>query len=193
MELVIIIALFITLPLVSVVCIVIDGIHSGHSRWKIIINAVLSLLFFIVFYVVVGRVFLNSFASNQKLLKHLDQVFEQEYSAVEFEGRIQSIQTVKRYGREVSILCVDIDNSNTSDFYRFDEYMGLKIKDGVAVVPMGSAHSSANLRKYSYVKVNENHNKKVILCDNKGKTDTLWLEYCHEGMDESNMNICGCE
>lgn len=193
MELVIIIVLFIMLPLVSVVCVVINGIHSGHSRWKIIINGVLSLLFFLAFYLIAGRVFLNSYSSYQKHIKQLDKVFEQEYSSVVFEGRILSVQTVNRHGRKVSILCVDIDNSNTSDFYSFDEYMGLKIKDGVAVVPMGSTQSSENLKKYSFIKVNENHNKKVILSDDYGKTDTLCLDYCHEGIDESYMNICGCE
>ncbi len=192
MELVVFIALFIVLPLVSVACIVLNGIRSGHSRWKIIINGVLNLLFFLAFYFIVGRVFLNSYASSQKHIKQLDKVFEQEYSSVVFEGRILSVQTVYHF-REVSILCIEIDHSNTSDFYRFDEYMGLRIENGVAVVPMGSSHSSENLRKYSYVKVNENHNKKVILSDNKGKSDTLLLDYCHEGMDESNMSICGCE
>jgi len=193
MELVVIIALFIVLPLVSVVCTVLDGIHSGHSRWKIIINGVLCLLFFLAFYLIAGRVFLNSFCSYQKHIKQLDKVFEQEYSSVEFEGRILSVQTVDHNFIEVSILCVDIDSSNTSDFYRFDEYMGLKIKDGIAVVPLGRSYSSENLRKYTSVKVNENHNKKVILSDDKGKTDTLWLDYCHEGIDESYMNICGCK
>ena len=82
MELVVIIALFIVLPLVSVVCTVLDGIHSGHSRWKIIINGVLCLLFFLAFYLIAGRVFLNSFCSYQKHIKQLDKVFEQEYSSV---------------------------------------------------------------------------------------------------------------
>lgn len=59
MELVIVIAFFVVLPLVSIVCIVMNGIRSGHSRWKIIINGVLSLLFFLAFYFFVGRAFLN--------------------------------------------------------------------------------------------------------------------------------------
>lgn len=192
MELVIIIGLFIILPLVSVVCIVINGIHSGHSRLKIIISAAVSLLFFVVFSIVFGRVFLNSFTSN-RFSKKLDKVFEQAYSPIVFEGKILSVQTVSHKTRDISILCVDIDNSNTSDFYRFDKYMGLKIKDGIAVVPLVTSYTSEDLRNYSYVKVNENHNKKVILSDYNGKTDTLWLDYCHEGIDESYMNICGCE
>ena len=59
MELVIVIAMFVVLPIVSVVCIVMNGIRSGHSRWRIIINGVLSLLFFLAFYFFVGRAFLN--------------------------------------------------------------------------------------------------------------------------------------
>ena len=192
MELVIIIGLFIILPIVSVVCIVINGIHSGHSRLKIIINVVLSLLVLIVFNLIVGRAFLNSFTSNQ-FSKKIDKIFEQEYSPVVFEGRILSVQTVSHKMRDVSILCVDIDNSNMSDFYRFNKYMGLKIKDGIAVVPLLTSYSSEELRNYSYVKVNENHNKRVILSDNNGKTDTLLLDYCHGGIDENYMNICGCE
>ena len=38
MELVIVIAMFVVLPIVSVVCIVMNGIRFGHSRWRIIIN-----------------------------------------------------------------------------------------------------------------------------------------------------------
>ena len=60
MKIAVIIFLFVALPLVSVVCIALNGIQSGHSRWSIIIRGVLSILFYLAFYVFVGRVFLNS-------------------------------------------------------------------------------------------------------------------------------------
>src|SRR5574344_1549487 len=63
--------------------------------------------------------------SQGKLNKHLDKIFEEEYSSIVFEGNVHNIFYVRQNGRKRSFLCVDIMKTNTTNYYRYDEYTGL--------------------------------------------------------------------
>jgi len=182
----------IVFPIISVVFIVYDGKLKEHSRTKITLRVMGGLIFFLVLYVIGGCFFLAGFSSTGKLNKHLDKIFEEEYSSIVFEGNIHNIFYVRQNGRRRSFLCVDIMKTNTTNFYRYDENTGLIIKNNKAIFPIGIDIVQEHLNKYSYVKVNDNHNKLIVFSNDEGESDTLSLNYYHGGIDESNMSICKC-
>ena len=183
---------FILFPILAVACIVYFGKKNNIPKSKIMLKALGTVVFFVLFYAITSYVFLHSFVAARKLDKQLDKFFDEAYASVIFEGNVRNIHEVKHLGRRYVFLCVDITKTNTPDFYRFDDQMALQIKEGTAVVPVGLV-SQKYLRRFSYVKVNENHNKLIILYGGNGDADTLVLDYCHGGISEQNMNLCDCE
>lgn len=192
MAVLIIVLVMVVFPIISIVCIVYEGKLKKYSQTKIILKALGGLIFFLALYAIGGYFFLAGFSSTGKLNKHLDKIFEEEYFPIVFEGNIHNMFYVRQNGRRRSFLCVDIMKTNTSNYYRYDENTGLIIKNNKAIFPIGIDIVQERLKKYSYVKVNDNHNKLIVFSNNKGESDTLSLNYYHGGIDESNMNICKC-
>lgn len=192
MAVLIIVLVMVVFPIISIVCIVYEGKLKKYSPTKIILKALGGLIFFLSLYAIGGYFFFAGFSSTGRLNKHLDKIFEEEYSSIVFEGNIHNIFYVRQNGRRRGFLCVDIMKTNTTNFYRYDENTGLIIKNNKAIFPIGIDIVQEHLNKYSYVKVNDNHNKLIVFSNDEGESDTLSLNYYHGGIDESNMSICKC-
>lgn len=195
MAVLVLVFIFILFPVIAVICIIYDGKRKKYSSFKILIEAFGGLLFFVAFYTIGWYFFIYSFVSAQRINNQIDKIFDEKYAFVIFEGEIHGINVVKRNGREHGILCIDVTKTNTSSFYRFDKYIGLQIKDGMATVPIGEIGkgSAEHLKKYSFVKINEKNNKMIVFYNKNGDSDTLTLDYYHGGISERKfIDICKC-
>ena len=85
MAVLIIVLVMALIPIISVVCIVYDGKLKKYSPTKIILKALGGLIFFLSLYAIGGYFFFAGFRSIGKLNKHLDKIFEEEYSSIVFE------------------------------------------------------------------------------------------------------------
>ena len=120
-------------------------------------------------------------------------LMEKEYSKIEFEGYISSVNVLHHYGTPQCLICVRITDSNVDSFCRFDkigEVIGLKIKNNVASLPIGGYDANDSLNKYSYVQVNTKGNNLIIFSNKQGDTLKLPLSYRTGGLYEDDFNIC---
>ncbi len=130
----------------------------GSSRKKIVFLHV-----FFILIIVSANLFLFFMQRNQeKFLQKNEEIFNEYYSTIEFEGKIIARHKIYDCGfRNITLVCVELEESNTSEFYRYDKKMGgMRIHDGIATFPCDKSISlSENI---SYVSLNKNGNKLMI-------------------------------
>ena len=122
-----------------------------------------------------------------------DNLMEEEYSKIEFEGQVSSVNVLHHYGRPQCLICVRLTYSNIDSFYRYDKIgdgMGLKIKDNMASLPIGGYDANDSLNKYSYVQVNRKGNNLIIFSNKQGDTLKLPLSFRAGGLFEEDFNMC---
>ena len=111
------------------------------------------------------------------------------YNKMIFSGKILSIYQLNRYGKPNGIICIQLDTTNITDFYKFGEY-GLKIKNGIATMPIGTS-TSFMTTDVKYVSVNRNYNKKMLYYDSCGTFLFDWnLTYYTGYFKEKDFNLC---
>ena len=106
---------------------------------------------------------------NDRHIKTGIEVFQEYYSSIEFEGRIISNhKTNAWYGRKELILCVDIVETNTYSFFRYDKNIAcLRIENGIAAFPFDP--QGADIGDFSYIKVNKNQNNLIVFSNEDGE------------------------
>ena len=122
-----------------------------------------------------------------------DSLMEKEYSKIEFEGYISSVNILHHFGRPQCLICVRLTHSNIDSFYRYDKIgdgMGLKIKDNLASLPIGGYDARDSLHNYSYIQVNINGSNQIIFSNEKGDSLALPLSYRAGGLFEEDFNVC---
>ena len=185
------IAILITIPFVLVVVFSIISLtkKDTHTRKEMFgrIKPVLlvyccGMLFFYI-----------SLNDTDKETAQRNALMEKEYSKIEFEGYISSVNVLHRHGTPQCLICIRITDSNVDSFCRFDrigELIGLKIRNNVASMPIGGYDANDSLDKYSYVQVNEKRNNLIIFSNKQGDTLKLPLSYRTGGLFEEDFNLC---
>lgn len=185
------IALLVTIPFVLIVIFTIISItkketHSTKGLWEWIKPVLLAYCCGMLFFYI-------SLNNTDKETTLRNTLMEEEYSKIEFEGYITSVNVLHHYGTDQCLLCVRITHSNVDSFCRFDklgELIGLKIKNNVASLPIGGYDENDSLDKYSYVQVNAKGNNLIIFSNIQGDTLTLPLSYRTGGLSEDDFNMC---
>jgi len=158
------------------------------SFFKIIIYAFIGLFLFIIAAILLWW---NSIKTQYQITEHTDKI----YGSISFRGSVIKIHHIKRGGRIYGLMCVQIDSSNTYDFYRFDEFTCLKIKDSIASMPIGfignqSTRSVSQILNSAYVEVNLNQNKKVVYYNSNRDTISKNLYYRNNNLKKEDLSIC---
>lgn len=132
-------------------------------------------------------VFIIVIIFTQRYLNHANEVEKKhpEKFKIQFKGQIiKSKKTQRLY-----MICVKLDYTNIDSFYSLDESLGLKIKNGIAVMTASSTLVEED--KVDYIEVNMNNDGKEKFYS-KGKLvetyDTLFLG--GGGLTEADMNVC---
>lgn len=185
------ISLLVTIPFVLIVFLVIVSItkkevHSTKSIFgrikPVLLIYCLSMLFLYI-----------SLNNTDKGTALRNTLMEKEYSKIEFEGFISSVNVLHHYGTPQCLICVRITESNVDSFYRFDKIgdgVGLKIKDNMASLPIGGYDVNDSLNKYSYIQVNAKGNNLITFSNKQGDTLKLPLSYRTGGLYEDDFNMC---
>ena len=185
------ISLLVTIPFVLIVILVIVSITKKevHST-KSIFGRIKPVLLIYCLAMLFLYISLNNTDKGTALRNTL---MEKEYSKIEFEGFISSVNVLHHYGTPQCLICVRITESNVDSFYRFDKIgdgVGLKIKDNMASLPIGGYDVNDSLNKYSYIQVNANGNNLIMFSNKQGDTLKLPLSYRTGGLYEDDFNMC---
>jgi hypothetical protein len=185
------IALLVTFPFVLIIVSVIISLLKKRMCSKKEITKSIWCVFLI--YGCSMFMFYISLNNTDKETAVRNTLMEKEYSKIEFEGYISSVNVLHHYGTPQCLICVRITDSNVDSFCRFDkigEVIGLKIKNNVASLPIGGYDANDSLNKYSYVQVNTKGNNLIIFSNKQGDTLKLPLSYRTGGLYEDDFNIC---
>lgn len=148
-------------------------------------------LFFLAFVIVIPILTIRSTLKDKS--QHLNQI-ESLYGDISFSGKVVGFHYVKHTGMpEAAIMCINIDSSNVDSFYHFDKYTALKIKDGIATLPIGTCSKSdrgALYEKTVYVSVNESKSHNMIFVTAEKDTIEKALYYTSSDLEENDMSIC---
>ena len=106
---------------------------------------------------------------------------------IKFKGKVINTAIIKRYGKEYVMLCIKLDYTNIDDFYIFNEYSGLKIKNGIATMSGGVYIENERI---NYVEINMNNEKKEKFYLKDGSVDVIELLFHKGGLIESDMDLC---
>lgn len=141
----------------------------------------------LLFLLTIIAVFITVTIITQHYFKGINGVEKRktEKFKIQFKGKIiKSKETQRLY-----MICVKLDYSNVDSFYSLDESLGLKIKNGIAVMTASSTLVEED--RVDYVEVNMNNDGKEKFYS-KGKLvetyDTLFLG--GGGLTEDDMNVC---
>lgn len=132
-------------------------------------------------------IFITVIIFSQHFLNKKSEVGKRhtEKFKIQFKGQIIKSKKTDR----VHMICVKLDYTNIDSFYSRDESLGIKIKNGTAVIAIGS--DLVDYYKVDYVEVNMNNDGKEKFYS-KGKLvetyDTLFLG--GGGLTEDDMNVC---
>lgn len=137
----------------------------------------LSVITIFIIVIIVSQHFLNR--SSEVGKRHAENF------KIQFKGQILKSKKTER----LYMICIKLDYTNVDSFYSRDESLGLKIKDGIAVMTASSTLVEED--KVDYVEVNMNNDGKERFYS-KGKLvetyDTLFLG--GGGLTEKDMNVC---
>lgn len=143
-----------------------------------------------VFCWLVGSFFLFYFAhsgSRDRTEKYQSEI-DSIYSKIEFSGEIKNVVETHHYGKPNGVICVRIDTTNTTDFYRFNDYTCLKIHNGIATIPTGCVELMSEAK---YVEVNKNKNMKMVFYNkDRGVILGYDLSYWSPCVTEYDMSRC---
>ncbi|WP_427871992.1 hypothetical protein [Flavobacterium sp. MMS24-S5] len=127
-------------------------------------------------------IILTQYYSNK--LNEIENRHSEKFK-IQFKGHIINSKKTQR----LYMICVKLDYTNIDSFYSLDESLGLKIKNGTAVMTASSTLVEED--KVDYVEVNMNEDGKQKFYSN-GKLivtyDALFLG--GGGLTEEDMNVC---
>lgn len=108
---------------------------------------------------------------------------------ISFKGKVINYKVVynEYFEKNLYVLCIKLDYSNTDSFYYFQDGSALRIKDGIATIPGGTlvpGHIPI------YIETNMNNNYKVIAHFRDGRTEISELKYNASGLSKEDMNSC---
>ena len=108
---------------------------------------------------------------------------------VSFKGKVINYSMVhnEQFGKDYSVLCIKLDYSNTDSFYYFQDKNALRIKDGIATLPVGVLVPG---QIPVYVEVNMNNTYKIIFHFADKRTEIFPLNFNYTGLSKEDMNYC---
>lgn len=108
---------------------------------------------------------------------------------ISFKGKVINYKVVHNeyFGKNLYVLCIRLDYTNTDSFYYFQDENALIIKDGIATIPGGSL-----VPGYIpvYIEANIDKNYKIIDHYANGRSDSINLNYNSSGLSKEDMNSC---
>lgn len=107
---------------------------------------------------------------------------------IQFKGKVVESKIVEHGGRRYGIVCLDLDYSNTKDFYVFNEFACLRIKDGKAIMSIGFVMQ--NDEKVKYIEVNIKGDKKERFFKEGGGVDEYEMTLASNGILKEDMKNC---
>jgi hypothetical protein len=108
---------------------------------------------------------------------------------ISFKGKVINYSVVhnEQFGKDYSVLCIKLDYSNTDSFYYFEDKNALRIKDGIATIPVGVLVPG---QIPVYVDVNMNNNYKIIFHFADKRTEIYPLSFNYTGLSKEDLNYC---
>ena len=108
---------------------------------------------------------------------------------ISFKGRVINYKVIynEYFGKNLYVLCIKLDYTNTDSFYYFQDGSALRIKDGIATIPGGTLVPS---QIPIYIEANMNNNYKIIDHFRDGRTEISELQYNPSGLSKEDMNDC---
>jgi hypothetical protein len=142
------------------------------------------LLFFAVFFILAIRHEIN--------LGHENKLNQQKRLAaignIQFKGKVIRTKKVMGFGdKGYYMMCVQLDYTNTDNFFIYNDINFLKIKKGIASMSGGIDIGGSEI---DYVEVNLRNNGKEKCYYKNGKTDEYPLSLGRGGVTASDINTC---
>lgn len=146
---------------------------------------------FISFFMISTKISHFIFPSREEIKLNM-----KSYDKIQFKGKVLNIIPVERGGRIYGIMCIKLDYSNVSKFYRFDRIHCLKIENGIATLPTGALGNKEDDRVKGilnsvYIEVNLKGKGKMNFYDKNGKIMIGDLYYRNNNLKEKDMEACG--
>jgi hypothetical protein len=163
----------------------------------VIIFVVVCLFFVICFYIVVSG-YKDSILKAEEYELHIEKI----YGNIQFKGKVLNVHKVKRWGRTCGIMCIELDSTNTNEFYRFENLSCLKIKNDIITLPTGPLSNDAvksnecvnAILSAIYIEVNMDTNKQMCFIDSAGNRFYQDLYFRSSNLKEEDMLLCDdCE
>ncbi len=106
---------------------------------------------------------------------------------ISFKGKVTGYKVVhnKYFGKNLYVLCIRLDYTNTDSFSYFQDENALTVKDGIATIP-----GVVLVPNYIpvYIEANIHKNYKIIDHYANGTSDTINLNYNSSGLSKEDMN-----
>jgi hypothetical protein len=116
------------------------------------------------------------------------KIREKEIGKLQFRGRVISSKTYRYFGKNYLLACIKLDSANVKSLYVYNDIDCIKIKNGIATMPVGYLNNI--LGPVDSVAFNINNSGKVTFHYKNKAVHQLLLGCDPFGLPESELNAC---